>query len=193
MITIKQKQIDLIHSLSDYQLKQQLLLSQFILFTLSLIASLFLFDSFKDWLDLFKWQPTQFILYGVLPGIIVILIDLFLMYNLPKKLYDDGGINEKIFKNRTVTEIFIISLVVAISEEMLFRGVIHTIFGYFFASILFALVHIRYLSKPVLLISILLLSFYLGYMYEITNNLFVTIIAHFIIDFFLALIIRFKK
>nr|WP_153736292.1 type II CAAX endopeptidase family protein [Aquibacillus halophilus] len=179
--------------MSDYQLKQQLLLSQFILFTLSLIASLFLFDSFKDWLDLFKWQPTQFILYGVLPGIIVILIDLFLMYNLPKKLYDDGGINEKIFKNRTVTEIFIISLVVAISEEMLFRGVIHTIFGYFFASILFALVHIRYLSKPVLLISILLLSFYLGYMYEITNNLFVTIIAHFIIDFFLALIIRFKK
>ncbi|WP_369413903.1 CPBP family intramembrane glutamic endopeptidase [Aquibacillus saliphilus] len=190
---MKTKQADLIHRLTDYQLKQQLLLSQFFLFALSLLLSLFLFEKFSVWFTLVEWSFTELFYYGVVPGVIVVVIDLLLMYSLPKKLYDDGGINEKIFKNRSVPDIFVISLIVALSEEMLFRGVIHTVFGYFIASFLFAIVHIRYLTKPVLLISIVLVSFYLGYMYEITSNLLVTIIAHFIIDFFLALTIRLQK
>src|SRR5690625_1741473 len=114
------------------------------------------------------------------------------MVILPKKYFDDGGINERIFKNQSIFNIFIIALIVAVSEELLFRGLIQTIFGYFIASTLFALVHVRYLRKPVLLISVLLISFYLGYLYEITNNLFVTIFAHFIVDFLLGVIIRYN-
>src|SRR5690625_262268 len=88
---------------------------------------------------------------------------------------------------------FFISLFVAVFELILFRFVLQTVFGYFIASTIFVLVHVRYLKKPVLFVSVLLLSFYIGYLFEVTGNLFVTMIAHFTIDFLLGLIIRFQK
>ncbi|WP_404453206.1 type II CAAX prenyl endopeptidase Rce1 family protein [Oceanobacillus kapialis] len=49
------------------------------------------------------------------------------------------------------------------------------------------------MKKPVLFISVLLVSFYIGYLFEQTGNLIVTITAHFIVDFLLGLTIRFYK
>lgn len=185
-------QKNLIDQMSDEQLQHSLFMSQFILFSLALLLSIFLFDHFTKWLDLFSLNIREIMYYGCLPGLLIVLIDIVLMYLLPKEHFDDGGINQKIFKNRSVPNIFMIALIVAVSEELLFRGVIHTIFGYAIASTIFALVHVRYLKKPVLLISVLLISFYIGYLYELTNNLLVTITAHFIVDFLLGLIIRYK-
>jgi uncharacterized protein len=72
----------------------------------------------------------------------------------------------------------------------LFRGVIQTHFGLFVASIVFALLHVRYLEKWFLFVMVVLLSFFLGYIYQWTNSLWVTIFAHFLIDFILAIDIR---
>ncbi|WP_342708396.1 CPBP family intramembrane glutamic endopeptidase [Halobacillus alkaliphilus] len=133
---------------------------------------------------------NDWIWFGVLPGFIVLLIDFILMNTLPKQYYDDGGINNKVFKNRSIPGIIGVTLLVAVSEEMLFRGVLHTEYGYWAASLLFALLHFRYLSKIVLLISVLFVSFFIGYMFELTGSLTVTITAHFIIDVVLAMWIR---
>lgn len=185
-------QAELIKQLSDRQLITQLYLTQLILIIFTFISSLFLFSSIFDLKMLFTWDLTEVVKYGVSASIVVLAIDLILMYTLPKKYYDDGGINEKVFRNTSVFEIFLISLLVAFSEEIFFRGVIHTSFGYLIGSISFALVHIRYLTKPVLLISVLFISFYIGWMYELTQNLWVTIVAHFLIDFVLGVMIRLK-
>src|SRR5699024_1952914 len=187
------KQSDIIKQLSDKELTEQLILSQFLIAVSALILSFFLFDSVYDWFDYFKWDIHQILVYGFLPALIIVLLDLIVMRIFPKKHYDDGGINERIFKNRSVLYIGIISFIVAISEELLFRGVIQTTFGYFIASLIFALVHIRYLKKPVLLVSVLLTSFLIGYLFKVTENLTVTIITHFFVDFLLGLLIRFKK
>lgn len=187
------KQSEIIRQLSDSELKRQLVLSQLLLFFLSLIMSWFLFEKMSDWLLYFTWNANDIFYYGVIPGLIIVIIDLLLIFIFPKKYYDDGGINERVFKQQSIPYIFILSLVVAISEELLFRGVIHTTFGYIVASLLFALVHLRYLKKPVLLVSVLFVSFYIGYLFEVTGNLFVTITAHFIVDFILGLVIRFQK
>ena len=154
------KQADIIKQMSSKELMYQLILTQFIILMISIVLSIFLFDQFSDWLHYFKLNGTEILLYGVIPGVLIVIIDLILMIFLPKRFYDDGGINEKVFKNRPIKEIFLISFVVAIAEEMLFRGVIQTTFGYVIASIVFALIHIRYLTKPVLLISVLLMTFY---------------------------------
>src|SRR5690625_5157555 len=182
----------LIDQMSDRELYQSLIYSQLILFSLALILSIFLFDQISYWLDLFVFNAHQIFYYGCLAGILIVVIDLLLMSIVPKRHFDDGGINERIFKDRSILHIFLIALIVAVSEELLFRGVIQTVFGYIIASTLFALVHVRYLKKPVLLVSVLLISFYLGYLYKITGNLFVTIIAHFLVDFILGLIIRYN-
>jgi hypothetical protein len=187
------KQSEIIEQLSDEELKQQLFLSQGLFILLSLILSFFLFDHVTDWLLYFNWEPKQIFLYGVIPGLIIVLIDIILILALPKRYYDDGGINERVFKGKSVCYIFILSLTVAFAEEVLFRGVLQTTFGYLIASTVFALVHVRYLTKPVLLISVLFVSFFIGYLFEFTGNLLVTITAHFIVDFLLGLFIRFQR
>lgn len=187
------KQSEMIKLMSDEELKKQLLLSQLIFAVLAITLSIFLFENIGEWLLYLNWDIQEIIYYGVIPGLIIVFIDILLMLTLPKRFYDDGGINERVFKNQSIGYIFILSLVVAISEELLFRGVIQTTFGYVFASFIFALIHFRYLKKPVLLISVLFVSFYIGYMFEITGNLLVTITAHFTVDFVLGLLIRFRK
>lgn len=187
------KQNDILQNISDKDLKKSLLFSQALFLLISLLLSFILFDHFFDWFQYFNFNLQELIYYGLIPGLMIVSIDLVLMKILPKRHLDDGGINERVFQNRSVPDIFFLALVIAISEELLFRGVIQTTFGYVAASIIFALVHFRYLKKPVLFISVLLLSFYIGFLFKITGNLFVTITMHFIIDFLLGLIIRFQK
>lgn len=187
------KQAEIIKQLSKRELLLNLYLSQFIFITIAIVLSIFLFDDLVEFLTLFKWDLGQIIIFGVLPGLIIVLIDLILIKHLPEKHYDDGGINQKIFTSLSIPQIFILSLVVSFSEELLFRGVIQTSFGFIIASVLFALVHFRYLNKVVLLISVLLLSFIIGYLYLQTNNLLVPIAAHFTIDFLLGIYYRLNR
>ena len=186
------KQADIVRQLSSDELKKSVLYTQLILFSLSIVLSLFFFESFTNWFELFKINTKQIIYYGIIPASFIIIIDIILDAVIPKRYLDDGGINKKLFSEQSIFSIFIIAAVVAVSEEVLFRGVIQTTFGYIFASSLFAIIHIRYLKKPILLLSIIGISFYIGYLFEITQNLSVTIVAHFLIDFILGLLIKYK-
>lgn len=187
------KQADIIKQMSHTELRKQLLFSQAIFFLLSVFLSFLFFDHIFDWFNYLFIDLSMIAYYGVIPGLIIVIVNLSLYKLFPKHLFDDGGINEKIFKHQSISSIFIIALVVAISEEFLFRGLIQTTFGYMTASTIFVLVHFRYLTKPVLLISIIFVSFYIGYLFEITGSLFVTITIHFIVDFLLGLAIKFEK
>lgn len=111
----------------------------------------------------------------------------------PRIFYDDGGLNERIFKNRKVIHIALIAAIVALSEELLFRGVIQTKAGLIIASVIFAIIHYRYLFNWFLFSNIVLLSFLIGFIYQWTNNLAITIIMHFTIDFLLGLYIKFRQ
>ena len=102
------KQSEIIRQLSDSELKRQLVLSQLLLFFLSLIMSWFLFEKMSDWLLYFTWNANDIFYYGVIPGLIIVIIDLLLIFIFPKKYYDDGGINERVFKNQSVFHIFCI-------------------------------------------------------------------------------------
>ncbi|WP_077326740.1 CPBP family intramembrane glutamic endopeptidase [Virgibacillus siamensis] len=187
------KQSEIITQLTDRKLNKQLVLSQLLMLFAGFLLSVFLFDQLVNWLFLFTIDIDEIIYYGVFSGLLIVLFDLVLIKIVPRRYYDDDGINERIFSNRSIKGIFMLTLLVAISEEILFRGVIQTTFGYWFASILFALVHIRYLKKPVLLLSVLAVSFYIGNIFLLTNNLYVTITSHFIVDFTLGIVIRFQK
>ncbi len=187
------KQSELIKQMTDKELKKQVILSQLIFITIGVILSVFLFEKMSDWLLYFNWNPIEIFYYGAISGLIIVGIDLIIMYIFPERYYDDGGINEKLFKNLSIADIFCVTLIIVVSEEILFRGLVQTTFGYVFASVLFALMHIRYLKKPVLLISVLLISFYIGYLFELTGNLYVTITSHFVVDFLLGLLIVFRN
>ncbi|SDL65437.1 CPBP family intramembrane glutamic endopeptidase [Sediminibacillus halophilus] len=183
-------QVEAVKQLTSSQLKTQLYLSQLLFLLLACGLSLWLFPSIHYWLALVSWNEGDFLFYGIIPGLIIVMIDVMLMKWLPEQAFDDGGLNKKIFTNSSIAEILLIALIVAVSEEALFRGVLQTELGYLTASIIFALVHVRYLTKPYLLLSIVLISFYFGWLYELTGNLLVTIAAHFVVDFILGILLR---
>lgn len=184
---------ELINGLSDKELSFHLLLTQFLLLAVSFILGVFLFDGFTDFLDLFNWNDPLIWQVGTLAGISVVILDLTLMKFLPPSAYDDGGLNERIFRNKNIFQIFIITAFVAVSEEILFRGIIQTHTGLIISSVVFALVHYRYLFNWFLFLNIIFLSFVIGYIYMKTGNLAVTIIMHFIIDFLLGLTISIRN
>jgi uncharacterized protein len=184
------RQADIIKNLTDKEIVFHLYLTQGILLILSLGLGFFLFDHWSSFLELWHWKDWNILLIGSGFAIAVVVIDLLLVKWLPEAMYDDGGINERIFRKRSIPHIFILCLLISFAEEVLFRGVIQTHFGLIIASIIFALLHVRYLYKWVLLTSVVLLSFLLGFIYEVYQNLWITVYAHFLIDFILAVKLR---
>lgn len=189
----RQSQSELIKQMSGTQVRQSVFLSQGLFIIIALVLSLFLFLSYHDWFELFNINLQQILLFGALPALILVIIEILLSKVVSKEAIDDGGINEKVFKDASVGMIFLIALVVAIAEEMLFRGVLQTTFGLFIASGIFAVIHVRYLKKPILFIFVVLTSFLIGYLFYLTNNLFVVIAFHFLVDFLLGLFIKYRK
>jgi uncharacterized protein len=190
---MKNKHETLIKELSEKEILFHLYVTQFIVLLISFILGTILYGEFFFYNNLFRWDDWSIISIGVSSGITIVIIDLILMKVLPKSYYDDGGLNEKIFANRNVIHIAWIALLVAFSEELLFRGIIQNELGLIAASIIFAIVHYRYLYHWFLFINIILLSFLFGYIFHITNNVAVTFTMHFLIDFLLGCIIMVKN
>ncbi len=106
---------------------------------------------------------------------------------------DDGGINEMIFKNRPLWHIIIITLMVGICEELLFRGAIQYAFGPYWTSILFAAIHFRYLRHWIPTGWVFVSSYALGYIYIESGTLWAPILCHFMIDLISGLIISLRR
>jgi len=189
---MKERYKETVAGLTEKELLFHLVATQIVLLTISAILGMILFDSLNEFKNLFIWDDFSVLTVGFGAGILVVTVDVLLMKFLPPSYYDDGGLNERIFKNKTILQIALIAAMVAISEEILFRGIIQTNAGLMITSIIFAVVHYRYLFNWFLFVNIILLSFFIGYIYMQTDNLLVTIVMHFIIDFLLGLMIKFR-
>lgn len=189
---MKRKYNQIISALSDKELLYHLYLTQIILLVLSLILGAVLYDHFS-YLKKMDWKDVHIISIGFPLGVIVVIVDILLMKWLPASYYDDGGLNERIFKNRHVFHTFFIAIIVAFCEELLFRGIIQTKVGLILASTIFAIIHYRYLFNFFLFLNITLLSFFIGIIYNWTGNLAVTIMMHFVIDFLLGVYIKLRQ
>lgn len=128
---------------------------------------------------------------GIAFTLIVVLINIILTKTLPEDLYDDGGVNEKIFESLPIWHIALLSLIVGFSEELLFRGVIQSFLGVIGTSILFTAIHFRYLKKIVLLTVTFITSLGLGLLAYYVDW-YAAFIAHFLIDFILGIMIRMR-
>ncbi|MFB3166102.1 type II CAAX endopeptidase family protein [Neobacillus sp. 179-C4.2 HS] len=188
---MKNKYNELIKGLTDKELLSHLYLTQLLLLGITFILGILLFDHFS-YLRSIDFSDVRILLIGVSAGAVVVIVDIILMKLLPKSFFDDGGLNERIFKNRSVLHIAWIAALVAFSEELLFRGVIQTKVGLILASLIFAIIHFRYLFNWFLFSNIVILSFFIGSVYEWSNNLALTMIIHFTIDFLLGLYIKYK-
>ncbi len=131
--------------------------------------------------------------WGVLFALAVLAVDLFVSQWVPPEVTDDGGINEMLFRNRPLWHIALISLVVSLCEELLFRGAIQASWGPYWTSILFAAIHVRYLQHWLMTGLVFSISYGLGWIYIQTGSLWTPIVAHFLIDFTMGCILRYRR
>jgi membrane protease YdiL (CAAX protease family) len=123
----------------------------------------------------------------------VVAVDLLISRWVPDEVSDDGGVNDRIFRMRPVWHIALISFVVAICEELLFRGAVQHAFGPYWTSIIFAAIHVRYLRHWIPTGLVFSISYGLGWIYIQSGSIWAPIIAHFAIDLIMGLIIRFRR
>lgn len=135
----------------------------------------------------------DFALWGLGLALVMLLVDLALTHVVPEDTMDDGGINDLLFRNRPVWHIALIAAMVAICEELLFRGAAQHAFGIYWTSILFAVIHVRYLRHWLPTGWVFLSSYGLGYVYVMSGSLWAPILCHFVIDLFSGLVIRYRR
>ncbi|GAB6990339.1 CPBP family intramembrane glutamic endopeptidase [Paenibacillus pini] len=136
---------------------------------------------------------ANFLLWGLGLAAVMFLIDFVVSKVTPDEVMDDGGINNLLFQNRPIWHIFLIAAMVAVCEELLFRGAIQQSFGPYWTSILFTAIHVRYLKHWIPTGWVFLSSYGLGYIYIHSGTLLAPIFCHFVIDFVSGLVIRFRR
>jgi membrane protease YdiL (CAAX protease family) len=138
-------------------------------------------------------QPERIALWGLAFAAVVLLSDVLVSHWAPKDAVDDGGVNDKLFARRPLWHIALMSLVVALCEETLFRGAVQHAWGPYWTSVLFAAIHFRYWRHWLMTGLVFSISYGLGWIYMQTGTLWTPVLAHFAIDFVMGCFIRYGK
>ncbi|BBI33165.1 CPBP family intramembrane glutamic endopeptidase [Cohnella abietis] len=180
-----------VDELNDKMLLANLYMTQALTLIIGIIWVLF---QGRNPLSFFKLPiDSNFLWWGAGLAVVVLIFDLGISRFVPEDAADDGGVNERVFGNRAVWHIAVISLVVAICEEILFRGAIQHAFGPYWTSIIFAAIHVRYLRHWIPTGLVFIISYGLGWIMIQSGTLWAPIIAHFLIDFVMGCILRFRR
>ncbi|MED1944407.1 MULTISPECIES: CPBP family intramembrane glutamic endopeptidase [Brevibacillus] len=137
-------------------------------------------------LSLFILPDWDAVLWAVFVAAGIIIASIAMDRYLLKRWQDDGSINEKVFGTMLPSTTILVCMVVGVGEEWLFRGVIQSLTGNFWSSLIFTLIHIRYLKKPLMIISVFGTSLILGLLFSHYQSLWPSIVAHILIDVMLA-------
>jgi Predicted metal-dependent membrane protease len=187
-IRVRQLSVD---EIDDRMLLVNLYVTQAITIIIGLIWALF---QRSNPFQLLQFSGSlSFLWWGIGLAAAVIAVDLLISRWVPEEATDDGGINERIFRNRPVWHIAVISFVVAVCEEVLFRGAVQHSFGPYWTSIIFATIHVRYLKHWIPTGLVFSISYGLGWIYIQSGTLWAPILAHFLVDLIMGLIIRFRR
>lgn len=138
-------------------------------------------------------DSAQFVYWALGLAAIMLVVDFLLTHIVPEDSMDDGGVNELLFGKRPLWHILVIAAIVSVCEELLFRGAVQHTFGPYWTSILFAVIHVRYLRHWIPTGWVFLSSYGLGYIYIHSGTLWAPILCHFIIDVFSGLVIRYRR
>jgi uncharacterized protein len=182
-----------IDQVSNRDILTSLYISQGLLFLVSVVVYLVFIRDFKviEQLLIIK-DPYQFI-YSLLVALVIVVIELIFEFKLPRDWFQDNGTNERLMEALSIPHLFVAMAVVAIVEELLFRGLLQTQFGLVISSILFALIHLNYIKKPILLSFVVMLSLILGVLFAFTHSLWVPILTHYLIDVLLGLYMKWSQ
>ncbi len=140
-------------------------------------------------------RPLRHILTGTAAAIIPICLFVSALSGKAKDIPVIGSLRrtmltdvKALFENAGLTDLFAISLLAGISEELLFRGILQVKYGIITASLLFGLVHF---VTPAYAVAAVIMGFYIGYVYQLSGNLIVPVQLHFMYDLSALIYLRY--
>lgn len=180
-----------VDQLSDRMLLVNLYMTQALTLIIGIVV---VFLQGRNVIRLFEWPGSErFLLWGAGLAALLMAVNLALSKFVSEEATDDGGVNERMFRNRPVWHIALLAFLISVCEELLFRGAVQHAFGAYWTSILFAAIHVRYLRHWVPTGLVFAVSYGLGWSMTHTGTIWTPIVAHFLIDFVMGCIIRFRR
>lgn len=113
---------------------------------------------------------------------------IFMRFVARDRLLDE--INILLMEKFTLPELIPIFLLGAAAEEFLFRVIIQPHLGIILTSILFTLIHFRYLKKIYILAEVFLLGVILGLVYAVVPTIWAPLLCHFAVNYIMAVLIK---
>ncbi|MDG0813138.1 CPBP family intramembrane glutamic endopeptidase [Cohnella rhizosphaerae] len=180
-----------VDELSDKMLLVNLYATQALTFIIGLAWA---FLQGQNILETFRFQSlSSFVYWGAGLAALVVAFDIGISRWIPDEAKDDGGVNERIFRNRPLWHIALICAVVSVCEELLFRGAIQHAIGPYWTSIIFAAIHVRYLRHWIPTGMVFAISYGLGWLMSYTGTIWAPILTHFLVDLTMGIIIRYRR
>lgn len=131
------------------------------------------------WVGLWPIAKSGAAWIWLIPGIIVPLLLVLILFKLVPSvdyLYDENV--------RTLADLYSLRFMVpyflvnAFMEELIFRGALQCSIGFLPAAIIFTAVHISYYKKPLMLAHVFVLGLFIGWLFVVTQSLWICTIAH---------------
>lgn len=109
----------------------------------------------------------------------------------PEYFYDEAV--DLLVRSLNMPQLISVFLLGGIAEELIFRGILQLWIGIIPATLLFTVVHIRYLKKIFMILETFCLGLVLGLLYMFTDSIWICTIAHTLINLTTAWIIKSGK
>ncbi|PIC77593.1 CPBP family intramembrane metalloprotease [Sporosarcina sp. P19] len=143
-------------------------------------------------------EPIESIVITGIASIALLLFGVVLTFIIPSNYIDDMN---KTYQDGTLSSLIIFMFLVALFEELLFRGIIQNLFFVYTGhqwvailstTVLFLVFHIQYYKKPMMLLNITIPSLVFGWVYFKTNNLLVPVFVHSIMNLGTTIMFKYK-
>lgn len=171
--------------MDEATLRLNLWLTQGLVLIVAAISSLWA-HGIQATMEMFRFPEWSGLTWAGCVIAAIVILSIGMEKYLPERWQDDGSVNKKIFGSMSFATTLFVCMAVGLGEEWLFRGVIQSFAGNFWTSLLFTLVHVRYLTKPLMVLSVFGTSWLLGMLFIYSGSLWSSIVAHIGIDLLLA-------
>ncbi|MFP7487013.1 type II CAAX endopeptidase family protein [Priestia filamentosa] len=172
--------------------------ASFTLMGVAAITLLIIFDVLT--LDQFLsfHNPSTLMTMTVTTTIGLILFGILLTILIPSHHIDNQN---KQYQTSSISALLSLFLFGSLFEELLFRGIVQNLLllyiekswvGIFITSLPFLALHVQYFKKPLMLFNILLPSLAFGWVYVKTSNILVPIIVHFLLNFVITILFKYR-
>lgn len=127
---------------------------------------------------------------GTILGLLAVAMQIGIAVFLPERLWADDGTNA-FFTRLSYAHIVLLMALTALGEELFFRAAIQSLLlgwipsvavGLAVAAAVFAVAHVRYVTRPVLLAGAWGIGLLLGWGYWFTGSIWTAVWAHFLVN-----------